>query len=555
MRAALAGLLGALILPAFAIAQADDSRPGGGSDDGERFISAAEEVAEDEGHAQLSPKKVFTEAERDELKKLFSDYLKAENDKKAKAEKEKKDKEANEPYEIGSDSKLNAVWNNGLWFQTQHKDWNIHFGGRLQFLASFWDQPSGLNAPAPAGGGVPNATALTRGVGPLQDGTFFRRVRLRSDGVGYETVEYVMEINFEQVDLITFDHVWAGMKDIPVLGTVRVGQHKIPQGMEMMGSDYHLTFLERSSLSDAYWTLFGQGIFIANNYCDQNVSFQTMFHRIQPNGIFTGDFGTGDYAETTRLTWTPLYTDEGRHLVHVGGSYQWRRADLGGSIQPNGTTVDSQRVVRFRARPELRDGTGVALGTFAGFGNTNRFIDSGFILADSVHTVSPEFLWINGPFSIQAEGVWAFVEDARAAIKNAGSHAPPVGTPYGNPMFWGGYAQASYLLTGEHRGYDRRFGVFDRPKVRENFFCVKGEDKCVHSGHGAWEVAYRYSHLDIDDNGLHGGLMGQHTAGINWYMNDNLKMQFNYLHITRQVDDPAISGVVHGFGWMTQWYF
>jgi phosphate-selective porin OprO/OprP len=545
-----------------------ETKPLEESDSGIQQTSAEIETtaASDEGVANilppLAPSSVFTEAQEAEFKRLFGEYLKAENEKKAKAEKEAKAKADAEPYEIGSDPKLNANWNNGLWFTTARKDWNFHFGGRLQWESVFWDEPSRLTENAPGAGGVPNASAgnSTRGVGSLQDGSFFRRVRLRADGTGYELVEFAMEVNFEQVNLITFDHCWMGFKEVPILGTVRFGQHKVPQGMEMIGSDYHLTFLERSSMSDAFWTLFGQGVWISRDFFDQNVVFQTMFHRIQPNGIFTGDFGTGDYADTSRLTWTPLYADEGRHVVHVGGSYQWRRADLGSSIQP-GTTgnayADGERVVRFRARPELRDATGVAFpGGFSAFGNASRFIDSGFLGADSVQTLSPEFLLINGPFSVQAEMAFVETNNARAVIPPvAGSNAPPVGTSYGDLFFWGGYAQASYFLTGENRGYDRRMGMYDRPKVRENFYITRDGQKKVISGSGAWEVGYRYSYIDLNDNNLQGGTMGQHNIGLNWYFNDSMKIQFNYLNIARGVQAPAFDGTVHGFGVLTQIYF
>ena len=71
-----------------------------------------------------------------------------------------------------------------------------------------------MDLPFPVNG-IPSATPVTAGVGPLDDGTYFRRLRFRADGTGYETVEFMMEVNFEQLNLITFDHVWVGMKDVP----------------------------------------------------------------------------------------------------------------------------------------------------------------------------------------------------------------------------------------------------------------------------------------------------------------------------------------------------
>lgn len=188
-------------------------------------------------------------------------------------------------YVVGSDPRLNAVWNNSLNFQSEQKDWNIHIGGRFQFQPTFWQQPRELKGPPPGAGGIPNSAAGD-GVGALDDGLFFRRVRLRTDGTGYELVEFTMEVDFEQLNLITFDHLWVGVKEVPLLGTVRVGQHKVPMGLEQVGSDYHLTFLERSSLSDGFWTLFAPGIFVGNTYLEDHVTFQTMFHRIQPLGFF-----------------------------------------------------------------------------------------------------------------------------------------------------------------------------------------------------------------------------------------------------------------------------
>ena len=159
---------------------------------------------------------------------------------------------------------------------------------------------------------------------------------------------------------------------------------------------------------------------------------------------------------------------------------------------------------------------------------------------------------------MQAEAAFARVNQARSVCP-----ATAQGVLRGDPTFWGGYVQASYFLTGEHRGYDRRFGTFDRPVVKNRFNpkdCGGGWD-CADrpSGAGArwgaWEVAYRYSYLDLNDNQIAGGQLGQHTWGLNWYFNDNFKVQFQYSNIQRNVTGPAISGTVHGFGMLSRWYF
>jgi phosphate-selective porin OprO/OprP len=278
---------------------------------------------------------------------------------------------------------------------------------------------------------------------------------------------------------------------------------------------------------------------------------QTMLHRLQPLQFYdAAAFGDGDYASTSRVSWTPYYANDGEYVVHIGGSYQWRSGNLGRAIQPGGTGntfADTQDVVRFRARPELRDAVGI---TSAIGGSAGRFVDTGFLLGRNVQTISPEFMTTWGPLNVRVEAAWAVVDDARSIY-------PPAafGVARGDPTFWGGFVQASYFLTGEHWGYDRRFGTYDRPRVNENAILVRGDDGRFHYGCGAWEVAYRFSYVDLNDNGIFGGQMSEHTVGVNWYLNENFRFQANYLNIQRDVPTPADSGTVHGFGVQAQWYF
>jgi phosphate-selective porin OprO/OprP len=104
--------------------------------------------------------------------------------------------------------------------------------------------------------------------------------------------------------------------------------------------------------------------------------------------------------------------------------------------------------------------------------------------------------------------------------------------------FYGAYAEASYFLTGEHRGYRRNQGRFDRTKPLENFWIVPG---CV--GTGAWQVAARWSYLDLNGTGDgEAGLQNDFTFGVNWYWNPNLRWMFNYIHAETRYDDNGALG-------------
>jgi phosphate-selective porin OprO/OprP len=90
----------------------------------------------------------------------------------------------------------------------------------------------------------------------------------------------------------------------------------------------------------------------------------------------------------------------------------------------------------------------------------------------------------------------------------------------------------------------------------ENFFCVKGEDGCINRGLGAWEVIFRVSYLDLDDEDFFvaaggdsrtggTGIMRDFTVGVNWYLNPNMKWMFNWVHSNRTSASGAdFSGTV-----------
>jgi len=93
--------------------------------------------------------------------------------------------------------------------------------------------------------------------------------------------------------------------------------------------------------------------------------------------------------------------------------------------------------------------------------------------------------------------------------------------------FDGWYVEGSWVLSGESRGYSAANAAFTNPKPRVNFSPDGG-------GWGAFELAARYSTLDLNDNegviggalpagGVRGGEQRIGTVGLNWYPNPVLK--------------------------------
>jgi phosphate-selective porin OprO/OprP len=85
-------------------------------------------------------------------------------------------------------------------------------------------------------------------------------------------------------------------------------------------------------------------------------------------------------------------------------------------------------------------------------------------------------------------------------------------------------------LTGETHKYNPAAAAY-LGIVPEHPFSLAG------GGWGAWEIAGRVSTVDLNDQlgtatGIAGGRQTIYTAGLNWYVNGNVRFMFDYLNGT-----------------------
>jgi phosphate-selective porin OprO/OprP len=95
----------------------------------------------------------------------------------------------------------------------------------------------------------------------------------------------------------------------------------------------------------------------------------------------------------------------------------------------------------------------------------------------------------------------------------------------------GSYVQASYVFTGESRGYDPKLGAFKGISPDAKFL----ED----GGLGAWEATLRWSNLDFSDL-ADGQAVDTWTVGLNWYLNKNVRAIFNYSNADLDSDSASV---------------
>ena len=472
----------------------------------------------------------------------------AKKDDKAKDAKKDDKKPEEDAYEVGSDLGMTTKWNYGLEAMSLHKDFRVKVGGRVQFDNTAFSQGDGPAKPTSEGGLDPS----------LRDATNFRRARFRIDGRMYEVYDFASEYDFAnqlntnslvaptEAGLGNYPAVtenWIQIRELPVLGIVRAGNQKDPFGFEHLTSSRWLNFMERSYAQDLYEGPFNNGFIpglrILNNAFDQRLTWS--------GGIFKQNANPFGYANTGRanslvgrVTWLPIYEDEGKKLLHLG---------IAGRAQQ----TNFRDEVRLRARGDLRNGPPGPLNSI--------FIDTGLLYATWQNQVGLELVGNNGPWSFQSEyfGNWLYNTTSNNGAFLGTPDFPNYGTAGQQPQnkFVGtyftqsGYAEVLYFITGESRAYDKLDARFDRVIPRNNFYVLRDANGRIVASEGALQVGMRYQYAGLSDGQINGGTLNALTLGLNWFFNPNSKLQFNYdfcyRNFTNNFNQNA-SGWITGFG-------
>lgn len=188
------------------------------------------------------------------------------------------------------------------------------------------------------------------------------------------------------------------------------------------------------------------------------------------------------YSLTGRVVWMPQDSnkEKGMH-IGVAASYATPKTDVG---------LDTpSKTVRYSQSESTI--------------NRVKFTDTGYITdVDNTWLMGCELAGYYGPWKFQAEYIQQDVNR---------------GHGFANESFSGFYVQSSCLMLGGKQDYNNSRGAFNQPLIGRK---------------GDVEMALRFDRIDMDGKAVKGGTSNQYTAGMNYYINENLKVQLNYYYIT-----------------------
>ena len=288
-----------------------------------------------------------------------------------------------------------------------------------------------------------------------------------------------------------FKNGYLWFHEVPYVQSLKLGFFKAPMSLESLQSSSALMMMERAAPVDAFAPAYKFGIQMGGAKPDRR---STLYAGWFADGA---DTASGDASESlsriiARTTWLARDASAAdSRLVHFGlsGSHMF-------------TTDDG---VRYRTRPESY------LAPY--------LVDTGYLGGKSAFGYGMEAAVVEGPFSLQAEGLGTFADS-----REGGTH-----------HFFGAYVTAGWFLTGESRPYNRERGIFSSIKpLRE--FSFKNKTW------GALEAVGRVSHTDLTDGSVRGGEMIIYSAGLNCHLTKRYRIMVNagYSDVARGINDGTL---------------
>ena len=310
----------------------------------------------------------------------------------------------------------------------------------------------------------------------LNNSTEIRRSRIYLRGTMWKYWDYKFQWEFAGNKVAAKDQFisYKGFKP----AKITLGNFKEPQGLSLLTSSNVATFMERALPIETFEPGRNMGIAL-QSYGELGGMWTGALGFFGESVNFSNEDGDEGWGFPFRITYAPIH--EKTQVLHFGTSFEYR-------------TPGDDNEVRYNTRPESHIAN-------------NQFVDTQTISdVDNTLLYDVEMLGIYGPFSLQGEYLWKTVS------RNAGSDLD----------FSGGYIMGSWFITGESKKYSVKNASLGQ---------IKPNSTLMDGGLGAWELAARYSYIDLEEDDILGGDQSDLTIGLNWYPNSNVRFMFNYVKV------------------------
>ena len=320
---------------------------------------------------------------------------------------------------------------------------------------------------------------------PIGNGTSIRRARFAVKGQIDEKWygEFDMDLANGLVELKDAIVRYTGIPNLDL----QVGNFKENFSIQRNTTSRYLQFIERPMVCSALAPSRHLGfnakyakdwIWISTGVFTQKVAGVEEWDLTADNNK---DFGrNAGYSATAKLVFRPLYKMDNASL-HIGGAVSYRTPKV---------TDDSYGCYRASAR----NSTSI---------NRKKYIDTNNL---------PGF-HDNLLYTAELAGHWNGLR-YEAAYMATDVHFNADAADNVTKHFGGWYVQAGYLLFGGKQRYDSNGGKYTKVERGRKW--------------GDIELCGRYEYCDLNSGTVFGGAAEAYTAGLNWWVNNNVKMQLNY---------------------------
>lgn len=333
-------------------------------------------------------------------------------------------------------------------------------------------------------------------------GNNFRRARFGVSGTLFKdwSYEFIYDFGGSGTEASTISSAYIEYDGLAPVH-VKLGAYPPPENFEDSTSASDLLFLERSQPTDLARSVAGSDGRDAASVLSYGDDY---FAALSYTGGLVGDAAVFDEQQALvgRVAYRLFHSADANFALGADSTYVFKLADLSAG-------ANSAHALRLRERPELNvDSEGI------------RLIDTG--------TIDASKYW---EWGAEATGNWQSLYAQGGYFKYDVTRRDSI---LPDPSFDGWYAQASWVLTGEAKPYRSERGAYGLPTPAQPF-------SLDHPGLGAWELAARYSVLDLDyragaagtatpADGIRGGRQKIWTAGLNWYPNNAIRVLLDYQH-------------------------